>query len=33
VGVIGQVFSVPVPDARRAGPVMLMEALQAGIAR
>ena len=31
--VIGQVFSEPVPDAPRAGPVMLLEGLQAGIAR
>ena len=33
VMVIGQVFSEPVPDAPRAGPVMLLEGLQAGIAR
>ncbi len=33
VMVIGQVFSQPVPDAPRAGPVMLLEGLQAGIAR
>jgi hypothetical protein len=33
VGVIGQVFSEPVPDASRTGPVMLLEGLQAGIAR
>ena len=31
--VISQVFSQPVPDAPRAGPVMLLEGLQAGIAR
>jgi hypothetical protein len=29
--VIGQVFSEPMPDAPRAGPVMLLEGLQAGI--
>jgi hypothetical protein len=33
VMVIGQVFSEPAPDAPRAGPVMLLEGLQAGIAR
>jgi hypothetical protein len=31
--VIGQVFSEPMSDAPEAGPVMLLEALQAGIAR
>jgi hypothetical protein len=33
VMVIGQVFSELVPDAPRAGPVMLLEELEAGIAR
>ena len=33
VMVIGQVFSEPAPGAPRAGPVMLLEGLQAGIAR
>jgi hypothetical protein len=31
--VISEVFRNPVPDAPRAGPVMLLEGLQAGIAR
>ena len=33
VGVIGQVFDDPVPDAPRAGPVMLLEGLHTRIAR